>query len=86
MDGFSLEKRYIRKDGDILHVAISVRGLHHDNGSLNRVYTLMHDISDFKKAEEALRASEEKFSRAFMESPHLGGAQLAGHRPLHRGQ
>ncbi len=55
-----------RRDGVLVPVAVSCASMEDDG----QVFVLQ-DISGRKKAEEALRASEEKFSKAFLASPDL---------------
>jgi PAS domain S-box-containing protein len=63
---FRGETRYRRKDGRIVDVEISSRYL---NSGESQVYSFIHDITNRKKAEKALKESEEKFSKAFQASP-----------------
>ena len=55
------EKRYIRKDGDIVWVLVTGSAIRDDNGKIVRTIATIQNISDRKRAEEALRESEEKF-------------------------
>jgi PAS domain S-box-containing protein len=59
---YQLEKRYIRKDGSIVHVMLSRSVLRDPQGAAQYYVTQMEDISARKRAEEALRVSEAKFS------------------------
>ena len=64
-DGYSLEKRYVRKDGSILHAEISVRCLRRPDGSAESFAAMIQDISERKKAELALRENERRLSLIF---------------------
>jgi len=55
IDGYSMEKRYIHKDGQIIHGSISVRCLRKDDGSVDYFVALVQDITDRKRAEEEKR-------------------------------
>lgn len=55
------EKRYIRKDGDIIWVLVTGSAIRDDEGRVLRTIATIQDITDRKHAEEALRESEEKF-------------------------
>ncbi|MEQ9669686.1 PAS domain S-box protein [Coleofasciculus sp. G2-EDA-02] len=64
---YSLEKRYIRKDGKWRWVYISISRVHDSEKDQNYALAVVEDISDRKATEAALRESEAKF-RAFLES------------------
>lgn len=51
-DGYSIDKRYIRKDGTPIHAALSTRCIRRSDGSVDYFVTLIQDISDRKQAEE----------------------------------
>ena len=59
---YNLEKRYIRKDGSIVDVMLSVSVLRGPDGAPLYYISQMEDITERKRAEEALRLSEAKFS------------------------
>ena len=65
IDGFSLEKRFIRGDGTALPAEISVHCVRDSEGRPLYFTSLVQDISRRRQAEEALRISEERFRRAF---------------------
>ncbi len=59
---YQLEKRYIRKDGSVVHIMLSRSVLRDAEGTALYFVTQMEDITARKRAEEALRLSEAKFS------------------------
>jgi PAS domain S-box-containing protein len=61
-----LERSYKRKDGSVFWGAESMRAVRDDNGGLLHFEGSLIDITERKKAEEALRESEERF-RQFVE-------------------
>jgi two-component system cell cycle sensor histidine kinase/response regulator CckA len=63
-----------RKDGSVFPVEVQGRALPH-RGRLLRV-TAVRDITDRRRAEEALRKSEEKFAKVFMSAP--AGISVSG--------
>ena len=64
-----LELEFFRRDGTILWVvlnAIAVRDKHHNRPMSS---SILFDITDRKRMEEALRDSEERFRKVFQEGP-----------------
>ena len=62
------ESRHRRKDGSEFPVELSLRYIQLDR---DYVLSIARDITDRKQIEQALRASEEKFAKAFRSSPML---------------
>jgi PAS domain S-box-containing protein len=60
-DGYSMDKRYIRKDGRIVFATISVKCVRRADGLVDHLMSVVQDITERKQAETALRESEEKF-------------------------
>jgi PAS domain S-box-containing protein len=58
---YELEKRYIRKDGEIVWVNITVSPLWKPGEKPGRNMIVVEDITNRKRAEEALRDSEKKY-------------------------
>ena len=55
------EKRYLRKDGSIVWASVTVSLVQDSQGRPKYFIVLVEDISERKKAEQALRESEERF-------------------------
>ena len=52
--GYSMDKRWIRKDGSVIHTSMSVRCVRDAVGSVDYFLALLQDITAQKEAEEAL--------------------------------
>jgi PAS domain S-box-containing protein len=65
IDQYRMEKRYIRKDGAVTWVRLSVRLLRNPDGKPLYFLPLVEDIVEHKKAEEALLQSEERYRLHF---------------------
>lgn len=61
--GFMLDKRFVRKDGRIVHASLSLRCLRRPDGKIDSLVVLIQDITDRKQAEQSL-----KQSRAFLQT------------------
>ncbi len=60
-DGYSLEKRYICKDGAVIFINMDVRCIRNPDGSVDSFNVLVQDITERKSAEEAVLRSESRF-------------------------
>ncbi|MBN1533613.1 MAG: PAS domain S-box protein [Spirochaetes bacterium] len=63
------EIRLVRKDGTAFFGELSAAFLYDEKGTPSSCIIISRDISERKEAEEKIRLSEEKFSKAFMASP-----------------
>src|SRR5579884_211609 len=70
IDGYSIDKRFIRKDGQIINGTISVKCLRRADGSVDYFVVLLQDITERKQAEGALRASKE-FSENLIQTANV---------------
>ena len=57
------EKRYLRKDGQVVWGELTVSLMHDDAGRPINTVGMIEDITERRQAEEALRASEAKYRR-----------------------
>jgi PAS domain S-box-containing protein len=63
--GFVIETRCLRKDGGTIWARKSVSASNDATGQPKWIITLVEDITERKKSEDALRESEEKFRNTF---------------------
>lgn len=61
INGFNLEKRLIRKDGNIILVSISSKCDRREDGSVEQIISLVQDITERKNSEEIIRVSELRY-------------------------
>ncbi|MBK9711882.1 MAG: PAS domain S-box protein [Kouleothrix sp.] len=76
IDGYEIDKRWVRKDGRVIDTTISVKCVRRVDGSVDYFVALLKDITDRKRAEAALRESEQRF-RATFEQAAIGVALVA---------
>ena len=55
IEGYSLDKRFIRRDGELLHAHVSSRCLRRANGAVEFFVTVVEDITERKQAEDRLQ-------------------------------
>ena len=64
-DHFTMEKRYIRKDGAVIWGHTSVSGLRDSRGNFQHFIAMVDDINESKHAEDELKESEAKYRQLF---------------------
>ncbi len=88
------EYRMIGKDGNIIHLSAAGMGLRNEKGRVNKWIGVISDITERKKAEQALLSSEERFRIAAessndfiyewdLESGHIDWSGTAGEKLTH---
>ncbi len=60
IEHFTLNKRYLKKDGSIVHTTIHTRAFRKEDGTIDHIVTLIEDITARKQAEEALQQSHDE--------------------------
>ncbi len=58
IDGYSLDKRYVRKDGKIAHAAMSSRAVRDTSGQVEYFVTLIEDVTERRQTEETLQRAQ----------------------------
>jgi PAS domain S-box-containing protein len=71
LTSFQMEKRYIRKDGQVLWGRLTSSAVKNGDGAPNYVIGMVEDVSARKRAEEAIKQSEERFRQLAYENAHL---------------
>ena len=61
INSYRTEKRYLKKNGDPVWTVVRATAIRNDDGSIKYWLGLMEDITEHKKAKEALAESEKKY-------------------------
>ena len=69
IDGYELDKRFIRKDGSIAFTHLAVSCFRNPNRSVNFIIASIIDITEHKKAEKDLRNKENILQAVFNSTP-----------------
>jgi PAS domain S-box-containing protein len=75
IDGYNLEKRFIRKDNSVVYANISVGCIRNEDNSVKYFVVMIEDITYRKKSEKALQKSEKLMNRS-QKIAHLGSWEL----------
>ena len=67
IDAYSMEKRWIRKDGRTIQSAISVKCVRDKNGAVDYFVALLQDITAKREAEDVLARSHSELERRVVE-------------------
>lgn len=70
IDTYSMDKRFIRRNGEAIWTGISVGCTRALDGKVKAVMALALDISERKQSEEVLRRSERDYRQLFQDNPH----------------
>ncbi|MEG4346569.1 PAS domain S-box protein [Microcoleus sp. A003_D6] len=69
IDGYISDKRWLKKDGEIVHTRVSLRCIRRQNGSIDRMIEVVLDVSDRYRYEAKLKASEEFLNHTINATP-----------------
>jgi PAS domain S-box-containing protein len=67
IDGFTIDKRLIRKDGQVINAASSIKCLRRSDGSVDYFVVLFQEITERKRTEEALHKLNEELEQRVAE-------------------
>lgn len=70
IDHYTQEKRFVRKDGRVVHANIFVRAFRGASGAVDHFLTLIEDITERKQAQEALQRAYRNLKRMLQSSDH----------------
>jgi polar amino acid transport system substrate-binding protein len=57
IDDYAMDKRFVRKDGEIVYTNLTVTCVREENGAVQNILASMMDITERKEADQALRES-----------------------------
>ncbi len=69
IDGYSMDKRFIHKDNHVIDAIISVRCMRSQYRSIDYFVALLQDVTDRKRAENALREERDRFTKIAEAAP-----------------
>lgn len=69
IDVYSIDKRFLRKDGTTIWASISVGCVRRPDGSVDHLCGVLEDISARKAAEQATQKAEREYRQIFEEAP-----------------
>lgn len=70
IEHFTLNKRYLKRDGSIVHTTIYTRAFRKEDGTIDHIITLIEDITARKQAEKALERERQSLWRMLQASDH----------------
>ncbi|WP_293128807.1 PAS domain S-box protein [Microcoleus sp. bin38.metabat.b11b12b14.051] len=68
-DGYICDKRWVKKDGEIVYTRVSLRCIRGMDGSIDRMIEVVLDVSDRYRYEAQLKASEEFLNHTINSTP-----------------
>jgi PAS domain S-box-containing protein len=62
LSSYKLQKRYVRKDGSVMHGIVMVTGQRDDKGRIERLMGQIVDVTEMQQAEETLRVNTDQLA------------------------
>jgi len=69
IDGYSMDKRFLHKDGHVIYASISASAVRRTDGAIDHFVALVQDITARHTAEERLKENERQLQRQIDEMP-----------------
>ncbi len=63
INDYAMDKRFIRKDGEIVYTSLTVSCVREENGDVQNILASMMDITERKKAEQETKNSQERLAQ-----------------------
>jgi PAS domain S-box-containing protein len=70
IDHYTLDKRFIRKDGSVVYTTINICAIRTELGTLDHIFGLMEDVTARHEAEEALQQEQRTLRHLLQSSDH----------------
>ncbi len=67
--GYVRDKRFVRRDGEVIHVAVDVKCTRGEDGQLDQCVATIHDVTPRVQAERQLESRERRFRTTLEEAP-----------------
>ncbi|MBL6957789.1 MAG: PAS domain S-box protein [Rhodospirillales bacterium] len=64
IDGYAMDKRFIRKDGEVIYATISAKCVRSEDGNIDYFVAFVQDITERKLAEKNLNLAQERYDLA----------------------
>jgi PAS domain S-box-containing protein len=82
-DGYTMDKRFIHRDGNHVYTSISARAVRSDDGTVDHLVLIVQDITERKKAEHSLKEALDKVrelkDQLYNENVYLQEAIMVAH-------
>jgi two-component system sensor histidine kinase UhpB len=70
IDNCTVERRYIRKDGNVVYLTVFAKSFHSEDGKVDHILALFEDVTQHKKAQQALQKEHRTLKHLLQSSDH----------------